>query len=85
MELKISLLAQDDPSSDLVDVIRGLEEIRDQKLQERAGDQKNVINNKRDYIRHLFNEAIQRIITQKLSTVKVKIADLGNACFDVSI
>lgn len=85
--MKISLLAQDEKATgEFEEVIKGLQEIREQKLKEREEGRTatKVISNKREYIRHIFNQAINRIITRKMSTVQVKIADLGNACFDVS-
>lgn len=86
LELKISVLSQSAEAGDhqMDDVVRGLQELKEQKLKERETGATKVISNKREYIRDIFNQAIHRIINQKLSTVKVKIADLGNACFDVS-
>lgn len=85
LELKISVLSQSAEAGDhqMDDVVRGLQELKEQKLKERETGATKVISNKREYIRDIFNQAIHRIINQKLSTVKVKIADLGNACFDV--
>lgn len=89
LELKISLLTQEEGvgggAGEFKDVIRGLQEMREQKLKEREGVETKVISNKREYIRHIFNQAINRIISRKMERVQVKIADLGNACFDVSI
>lgn len=84
LELKISILAQEETGELGAEVIKGLQEIRDQKLREREEGATKIISNKREYIRHIFNRAINRIINQRLATVQVKIADLGNACFDVS-
>lgn len=82
--MKISILAQEETGELGAEVIKGLQEIRDQKLKEREEGATKIISNKREYIRHIFNRAINRIINQRLATVQVKIADLGNACFDVS-
>lgn len=82
--MKIEILSKED-SAELKEVVEGLKLIREERLKEKEtmmGGSK-VIRNKREYIRHIFNEAINRIICQKLSTVRVKIADLGNACFEV--
>lgn len=87
LELKISILSQDD-SAELAEIIAALTEMKEKKLQEqkeRLEGASKVIRNKRQYIRNMFNEEINRIISQRLSNVQVKIADLGNACFDVSI
>lgn len=82
LEMKISILSKED-SAELNEVVEGLKLIREERLKEREVGASKVIRNKREYIRHIFNEAINRIISQKLSTVRVKIADLGNACFEV--
>lgn len=85
--MKISILSQDH-SPELEDLIQQLRELREQRLKEIEGSgeslQKLLLRNKREYIHNMFNKAISKIIRQRLNAVEVKIADLGNACFDVS-
>lgn len=89
LEIKIAVLSQDD-SPEVKEIVKGLEQIREEtlKLQEEnkisGEDAVKTINNKSEYIREIFNDAISKIISKKLSQVQVKIADLGNACFEVS-
>lgn len=86
LDLKIRVLSLED-TAEMREVVDELREIREKVAkshQEEKVSLSRVIRNKRDYIKEIFDDALNKIIAQKLTKVQVKIADLGNACFAVS-